>query len=83
MTQPFVGAIPIDSSDEVFIRLEMYHDVQWSFRRSNLNYYFPQSLLSTTLELDPTAKEITLTNKDVTPTVISILYIIYRILCRF
>lgn len=80
--QLFIGAIPIDQSEEIFIRLESNKDVKWenllrpmqwenllrpmkwSFRRSHLNYYFPQSLITTTLELDPTINEITFSNPD-------------------
>lgn len=49
---------------------------QWFFKRDNFMKLYPESFLTATLELDPLARNIELKEPCVTPTVLSILYLI-------
>lgn len=69
MTDIIYNTIPPGQSNEIFITLPTYN-LRWFFRKSQILRKYPQSLLATTLEQDPTATEIELTQPFITPTII-------------
>ena len=75
MTEFIYNTIPFGQSNEIFIGLLRYN-LQWSFDKRKILRKYPDSLLGTTLDLDPTATNIELTNLVITPTVMSILSIL-------
>lgn len=66
----------IDTSDEVLLNLTRYPGYQWMFRKSEILKTFPESLLATIIDQDPTTETITLDHPDAIPSAFGILYVI-------